>query len=216
MSRLDRFRPLTPEEKDAIRQEIIDDCELMTDGGCWVYRGTLNGASYAMKYIQGVMRPVGRFMLAYKTRESLDFPADACHGNEVCICTNPDADCCCGNVSDCPRSCVNPDHLFWGEHGNNCKEKESVCFRFGANARKCTRRSLATRNSATRARKRRVEQLTPLFSYEVSSHSWVHRNHGRASEVSPTSLPPMPCTPDRVPMLLGDQCMTTGNPSTCD
>ena len=200
MSTLARFRPLTPEEKDTIWNEIIADCELMTNGGCWLYRGTINNAGYAMKYIQGQMRPVGRFMLAYKMRESMNYPADACHGNEVCICTNPEADCCCGNVSDCPRSCVNPDHLFWGSHGKNCEEKESFQFRFGAGARKCATRSLATRKGAKKAHKRRAERLTPLFSYDVSSHSWVRQNGGRVCEVSSTAALPMPCSPDRVPM----------------
>jgi hypothetical protein len=160
--KLDRFRPLTPEEKDRIRQEIIDECELMTDGGCWVYKGTLSPKGYGMKYIQGQMRPVGRFMLCYKTRESMDIDADACHGSEAgCSCTNQDADCCCQEGgSDCPRSCVNPDHLFWGTHGDNCKEKESVSFRFGWNARKAKTRCLATTETASVG----VPDLSALFS----------------------------------------------------
>lgn len=141
--RLDRFKPLTPADKDRIYQEIIDNCELMPKGGCWLYRGTLTPAGYAMKYIQGQMRPVGRFMLCYKTRESLNINADACHGRPGTACTNPDADDCTDGI-DCPRSCVNPDHLFWGSHGDNCRERESVSFRFGYNARKLQTRSLAT------------------------------------------------------------------------
>lgn len=149
MSTLDRFTPLTPEEKDRIYQEIISECELMTDGGCWVYRGTLNSKGYAMKYIQGQMRPVGRFMLAYKTRESMSINMDACHGmGPGCTCTNQDADCCCNGEPNCPRSCVNPDHLHWGTHGDNCKEKESISFRFGHNARRKKMRCFATGKAA--------------------------------------------------------------------
>lgn len=172
MSKLDRFKPLSPEEKDRIYQEIISDCELMPDGGCWVYKGSLTPDGYATKYIQGQMRPVGRFMLCYKTRESLNIKADACHGNEDgCRCTNPDADCCCqDNVSDCPRACVNPDHLHWGTHGNNCKEKESVSFRFGYNARKRKKktRSLATGETrslaSTQPASAQVSELSSLLS----------------------------------------------------
>jgi hypothetical protein len=137
------FKPLAPADKDRIYQEIIDECELMTDGGCWLYRGTLNTSGYAMKYIQGQMRPVGRFMLCYKTRESMNINADACHGRPGSPCTNQDADECTDG-RDCPRRCVNPDHLFWGKHADNCKERESVSFRFGHNARKPKTRSLAT------------------------------------------------------------------------
>ena len=146
--RTDRFRPLTPEEKDHIYQEILSECELMTLGGCWVYRGALTPKGYGTKYIQGKMRPVGRFMLAYKTRESMDMKADACHGRPGGSCTNPDAEDCFDAV-DCPRSCVNPDHLFWGSHGDNCKEKESIQFRFGWNSRKGKTRCLATAKAAS-------------------------------------------------------------------
>lgn len=135
MSTLDRFRFLSLEEKDRIREEIISECELMPDGGCWIYKGNLNPDGYPVKYIQGKTRGVGRFMLCYKTRESLNFKGDACHGRPNGICTNPDAEDC-SDVPQCPRACVNPDHLYWGTHGENCKERESTSFRFGYNARK--------------------------------------------------------------------------------
>lgn len=191
--KLDRFRPLTVVEKDRIRQEIIASCELMPDGGCWVYRGTLTANGYGMKYIQGKMRPVGRFMLAYKTRESMDIKADACHGTAAgCTCTNPDADCCCADsLWDCPRSCVNPDHLFWGDHDNNCRERESVSFRFGRGGRKMQIRSLAS----GKARRHAPEPVTPLFSYDVSSHSWVPV-HVECNQ----SIAPIPCIADMMPL----------------
>lgn len=152
IAKLDRFRILNSDEKDRIRQEIIDDCELMTDGGCWIYRGTLNNDGYAVKYIQGRMRGVGRFMLAYKDREGMNAEGDACHGRPGSPSVNPDAEDCF-DASACPRSCVNPDHLFWGTHGDNCKEKESVQFRFGWNARRRANkmRSLATGKGALQA-----------------------------------------------------------------
>jgi hypothetical protein len=148
MNTLDRFRPLTPDEKDNIYRAVIDNCELMTDGGCWVYRGTLNNSGYPMRYIQGKMRPVGRFMLCYHTRESFNIKADACHIRRLIPCDNPDADDSYG--PDCPRACVNPSHLEWGTHGDNCKEKEAISFRFGWNARKPKTRSLATTKAPPR------------------------------------------------------------------
>ncbi len=105
MSNLDRFRLLTLTDKDRIRQEIIDNCDLVAD--CWVYKGSKNNCSYGVKYIQGRMIAVSRFMLCYSTRESLDIKLDACH------------------VGDCPyRACCNPKHLFWGAHADNCKQRE--------------------------------------------------------------------------------------------
>jgi hypothetical protein len=133
MEIMGRFRLLTGEEKDCLYQEIRNKCEVRD--GHWLYQGTLNNCGYAMRYIAGQMRPVGRFMLCYKTRESLDVRADACHGRPGSPCQNQDADDCADGL-DCPRSCVNPDHLFWGTHGENCKQKESTAFRFGYNARK--------------------------------------------------------------------------------
>jgi hypothetical protein len=106
MQTLDRFRRLTGAEKDRIWQEIIDNCDLVAD--CWVYRGTANPAKcYGMKYIQGRMHTVSRFTLAYSTRESLNTNDDACH------------------IPDCPyRACCNPQHLYWGSHPENCKQRE--------------------------------------------------------------------------------------------
>jgi len=91
---LDRFRPLTPDEKGRIYQEIVNNCELHTATSCWAWRGVRSPKGYALKYIQGQMRTVSRFMLCYTTRESLNFPMDACHKEH------------------CPiRWCVNSDHL---------------------------------------------------------------------------------------------------------
>jgi hypothetical protein len=105
VSTLDRFRLLTTQEKDSIRQEIINNCDLVAD--CWVYR-TKNSAGYGVKRIGGKVVTVSRFMLAYATRESLDVKADACH------------------VRECPyRACCNPVHLTWGSHSVNAKMREA-------------------------------------------------------------------------------------------
>ena len=106
MSKLDRFRRLTTEEKDRIRQEIIDHCDLVAD--CWVWNGAKDAKGYGIKYIQGKMRVVSRFMLCYNTRESMDTDNDACHDDTQC----------------CYRACCNPHHLFWGTHRENVEQRE--------------------------------------------------------------------------------------------
>jgi hypothetical protein len=104
MSTLDRFARLTIEDKERIRQEIVDSCDLVAD--CWVYRGT-NSAGYGVKRIAGKIITVSRFMLAYSTRESLNYADAACH------------------VRECPyRACCNPKHLFWGSHTENAEQRE--------------------------------------------------------------------------------------------
>jgi hypothetical protein len=107
VSAFDRFRTvirLTSAEKDRIRQEIIDHCDLIAD--CWVYR-TTNSAGYGVKRIAGKIQTTSRFMLAYSERESMNTDADACH------------------VRECPyRACCNPRHLFWGTHGKNAEQRE--------------------------------------------------------------------------------------------
>ncbi len=62
-----------------------------------------------MKYIQGKMRTVSRFILAYSTRESLDLKDhDACH------------------IRDCPyRACCNPAHLIVCQHVGPLKTEAS-------------------------------------------------------------------------------------------
>jgi hypothetical protein len=104
---INRFSLMSKDQKGRIHAEILASCDLIAD--CWVYRGTKNPKlCYGMKYIQGKMRTVSRFMLAYATRESLDLKDyDACH------------------VRDCPyRACCNPNHLFWGSYNENCKQRE--------------------------------------------------------------------------------------------
>jgi hypothetical protein len=144
--KLDRFRLLTADEKDHIYQEIVDNCELQAD--CWVWKGAKDSAGYGVKYIQGKMRTVSRFMLAYTSRESMNVKADACH------------------IEECPlRTCCNPAHLFWGTHGENCLEREATRFRFGANSRKSKARSLASSSGVTAM----AETQMPCFLDNLTS-----------------------------------------------
>lgn len=104
---LDRFQRLTQEDKDRIYEEIIANCELVAD--CWVYRNPSDDPQqYGMKYIQGRMRTVSRFMKCYTTGVSLNIKQDACH------------------VDGCPyKACCNPLHLEWGTHEENCEQREA-------------------------------------------------------------------------------------------
>src|SRR5690242_19745508 len=105
MSTLDRFRRMTPAEKDRVWREIVDACTLMAD--CWIYPVT-NSSGYGVKYIAGEMRTVSRFTLAYVTRESMNTKGDACHRDDICPY----------------RACCNPHHLFWGSHVENSLQRE--------------------------------------------------------------------------------------------
>lgn len=91
-------------DKDKVKDEIFAKCDLVAD--CWVYR-VKNPDGYGLKYINGKMRTVSRFILAYYTRESLDIKFDACHVRECAY-----------------RACCNPRHLFWGSHRENAAQRE--------------------------------------------------------------------------------------------
>jgi len=102
---LERWTPLSPEDKDRIRQEIIARCDLI--GDCWVYRSR-NSEGYGVKRIAGKLVNVSRFMLAYTWREPLNIGMDACHKVDRCSY----------------RACCNPDHLMWGSHRLNALQRE--------------------------------------------------------------------------------------------
>ncbi len=105
---LPEYPRLTPDEKDAIRAEILASCELIAD--CWVYRGSLNEKGYGIKRIGKRIHSVSRYMLAYTTRESLNCRWDACHDPKKCAY----------------RSCCNPAHLFWASRAQNCHQREEA------------------------------------------------------------------------------------------
>jgi hypothetical protein len=104
-STLARFVPLSLDDKERVRREIIASCELVAD--CWIYPVT-NSAGYGVKRIGGRVQTTSRFMLAYETRESMTLDHDACH------------------TPGCPyRACCNPSHLQWGSHAINAKQREA-------------------------------------------------------------------------------------------
>jgi len=45
--KLPKYPLLTEGDKNRIRQEIIDNCEMV--GDCWIYRGALNEGGYGTK-----------------------------------------------------------------------------------------------------------------------------------------------------------------------
>jgi hypothetical protein len=98
---------LTTAEKEAVKAEILANCDLVAD--CWIYKGASNEYGYGMKKIGGKVHTVSRFMLAYDTRESLCKPGyDACHRDDICPY----------------KACCNPRHLYWATRSDNCKARE--------------------------------------------------------------------------------------------
>lgn len=96
--------PLSREQKQKIREEIITHCDLA--GDCWIYR-TKNNSGYGVKKIAGKTMAVSRFMLCLHSSESFNIPFDACH------------------VPECPYpACCNPRHLFWETSAVNAIQRE--------------------------------------------------------------------------------------------
>ena len=104
--KLPKYPLLTKSDKDRIRQEIINNCEIV--GDCWIYQGALDRDGYGVKHCGRRTHSTHRFMLAYSTRESLNIPFDACHDTALCPY----------------KACCNPAHLFWATHADNCKQRE--------------------------------------------------------------------------------------------
>ena len=107
---LRRFQPMSLQEMRPIFEKIKANC--FNDGYCWLWEGARDSSGYAQKNIQGKSRSVSRFMLCYATHtpERLDYrnyKRDACH---IIGCLY--------------HHCVNPGHLFWGDHATNCELRE--------------------------------------------------------------------------------------------
>lgn len=97
----------TEAERQSIRQEIIDNCEIV--GDCWLWKGYVNDDGYGMKKVGDAQpHPVHRIMLCIATGQSLSTRYDAGHDTDLCPY----------------KSCCNPDHLMWEHHYVNCKRRE--------------------------------------------------------------------------------------------
>lgn len=108
MSKLERFKPMTRDERESIAQAILADCDVVD--GHWIYRYA-NAEGYGVRRIAGASRSVCRFMLAHAS--GLDMRAvkqdvEACHDDHRCR----------------NRACCRPKCLYWGTKAENRLDTE--------------------------------------------------------------------------------------------
>jgi hypothetical protein len=83
----------------------IGDC--VKQGECWVYPHT-DADGYSRIRVESKNTTASRLVLCCATNKPLDYGMDACHRTPLCRF----------------RACINPEHLFWDTHAENCKRRE--------------------------------------------------------------------------------------------
>ena len=74
------------------------------DDGCWIWRGSIGSYGYAVFWLDGRQERASRVALFIDGRQPTDDRPFACHH-----CDNP--------------RCVRPDHLYWGSHEENMRDR---------------------------------------------------------------------------------------------
>jgi hypothetical protein len=77
-------------------------------GDCWLWNGAAGRNRYGHVKVDGRTMNAHRVMLCIATKVPWDYPFDACHSPK-----------CEGQ-----ERCVNPEHVFWGSHPDNIKQRE--------------------------------------------------------------------------------------------
>jgi hypothetical protein len=85
--------------------EVIGDST--KHGECWCYPQIDNGGYAKVRY-DGRYTTASRLVLCAATNKPLSYGMDACHRTPLCRF----------------RNCINPDHLFWETHAENCRRRE--------------------------------------------------------------------------------------------
>ncbi|MGP0017950.1 MAG: hypothetical protein ACLPHP_05230 [Candidatus Sulfotelmatobacter sp.] len=76
-------------------------------GECWCYPHTAPD-SYSRIRVKGKNTTASRLVLCVGTNKPLSYKMDACHKTPLCRFKN----------------CINPDHLYWETHAENCRRRE--------------------------------------------------------------------------------------------
>lgn len=85
--------------------EVVGDS--IKRGECWCYPRT-DPSGYGKLWFNRKSTTASRLVLCAATNKPINYGMDACHRTPVCRF----------------RNCVNPDHLYWETHSENCKRRE--------------------------------------------------------------------------------------------
>ena len=85
--------------------EAIGDC--IKHGECWCYPTTAPDG-YSRIRVDGRNTTASRLVLCIATGKPLNYGMDACHRSPLCR----------------HKNCINPDHLYWETHAENCRRRE--------------------------------------------------------------------------------------------
>jgi len=100
---------LSPEDREEVLTKIFASCKNIGTHRLW--QGYRSPRGYGHVKINGKLHTTSRVMLCIATNERLDKKADACHKAGIC---------------DDYEFCCSPDHLEWGTHSENSKQREQI------------------------------------------------------------------------------------------